>query len=238
MGEIEKVSFLFFSRFFSSTSRHLNKRKTLKTFPLSSYPGFLLISSEAYRNWTLSPIDSMPAAFQTSTWCFSFDFFLKKEEEEEEEEGGGSKVSFDGRNSLDVNDFRKKERKKKKGEKLKTPFYHVVPDHLDLGQVPAHLVVQLREPVSDPELEGHARTRQLVDVEGLHHSLGYVHPPGGLEAVVGYGLGLLLEQGTELVVLDALLSDGAGEGEALVEGEPGRRRRRRGVGFFVLVARG
>jgi hypothetical protein len=43
-----------------------------------------------------------------------------------------------------------------------------------------------------------------------------VHPPGGLEAVVGYGLGLLLEQGTELVVLDALLSDGAGEGEALV----------------------
>lgn len=115
--------------------------------------------------------------------------------------------------------------------------YHVVPDHLDLGQVPAHLVVQLRKPVRDPELERDTRPSQLVDVERLHHALGDVHAARRLEAVVGDRVGLLIQEQAELVVLDALLADGAGEGEALVEGEPevgrlvgggGGGRRRRG----------
>jgi hypothetical protein len=52
-----------------------------------------------------------------------------------------------------------------------------------------------------------------------------VHPTRGLEAVVGDRVWFFFEEQAELVVLDALLADGAGEVEALVEGEPGVTRR-------------
>ena len=113
----------------------------------------------------------------------------------------------------------------KENKKKKKTAHHVVPDHLDLGQVPSHLVVQLREPVRDPELESHSRFGELVDVQSLHHALRDVHPTRGLEAVVGDRVWFFFEEQAKLVVLDALLADGAGEVEALVEGEPGVTRR-------------
>ena len=38
-----------------------------------------------------------------------------------------------------------------------------------------HLVVELRKPICDPELEVAARLGQPVDVDALHHTLGDVH---------------------------------------------------------------
>jgi len=92
------------------------------------------------------------------------------------------------------------------------------------------LVVELREPVGDPELERESGLGETIDVEGLHDALGYVHAAAGLEAVVRDGTGLGREEGAELVVLDAFLRHGAAEGEALVKRETATRGRAEGGG--------
>ena len=69
--------------------------------------------------------------------------------------------------------------------------------------------------------------RQLVDVEALHHPLRDVHAPGGLEAVVAHGNGLLVQQHAQLLLLDALLAHGTTQRVLLVQGQPAVRKRKR-----------
>ena len=52
---------------------------------------------------------------------------------------------------------------------------HILPDHSDLLEVTVHLVVELGEPVGDPELEQAAGGGQLVDVDGSEYALSNVH---------------------------------------------------------------
>lgn len=48
---------------------------------------------------------------------------------------------------------------------------HVAPDRLDLLQVASHLVVELREPVGDPDLHLAPGPDHLVHVDGFHNAL-------------------------------------------------------------------
>jgi hypothetical protein len=50
-------------------------------------------------------------------------------------------------------------------------LHHVTAHCLDLLQVSAHLVVQLRKPISHPELERHSALGKLVHVDRLQHTL-------------------------------------------------------------------
>ena len=81
----------------------------------------------------------------------------------------------------------------------------------------SHVQNARRPAAANTHTHTHTHTRAHAHTHG---HLRDVHPPARLKAVVRDDLGFLLEQVAQLVVLDALLADGAGEGEALVEGEP------------------
>ena len=49
---------------------------------------------------------------------------------------------------------------------------HVAPDRLDFLQVTSHLVVELHEPVGDPNFHLAPSADHLVDVDGFHNALG------------------------------------------------------------------
>mmetsp|Transcript_5287 Transcript_5287/g.15170 ORF Transcript_5287/g.15170 Transcript_5287/m.15170 type:complete len:333 (-) Transcript_5287:452-1450(-) len=54
-------------------------------------------------------------------------------------------------------------------------LHHVLSHRLDLLQVAPHLVVQLREVVCHPELEGNPTACQLIHIQRLQHALSNVH---------------------------------------------------------------
>jgi hypothetical protein len=54
---------------------------------------------------------------------------------------------------------------------------HVASHGLNLLQVAAHLVVELREPIRNPELEAASGFREFVNIDHFHDALGDVHPP-------------------------------------------------------------
>jgi hypothetical protein len=74
-------------------------------------------------------------------------------------------------------------------------------------------------PRSVTDLEDTAATRELVDIDGPHDPLRDVHAPTGLEAIVHNGVGLLVKQRHELLVLDALLPHAPGQRELLLQGQ-------------------
>jgi hypothetical protein len=49
---------------------------------------------------------------------------------------------------------------------------HEVPNRLDFLQVTSHLVVELHEPVGNPNFHLAPGTDHLVDVDGFHNALG------------------------------------------------------------------